>query len=96
MDDVTLNGKICPCVEVVEACGEWFVHVVEEGQQKTLSFELEAFAMSYAEGQRIRLGLDKVMRVSDWFRGTMDVRREQRRFSVRSCVRQREPSCPLA
>jgi hypothetical protein len=47
-------------VEVVEACGEWFVHVVENGQEKTLSFDLEAFALIYAEGQRKRLGLDRV------------------------------------
>jgi hypothetical protein len=63
MDDVTLNGKVSPCIEVVEACGEWFVRVVEEDQELTRSFELESFALAFAEGQRIRLGLDKVTRL---------------------------------
>ena len=57
MDDVTLNSKVCPCVEVVEACGEWFVRVVEEDQELTRSFELESYALAFAEGQRMRLGL---------------------------------------
>ncbi|WP_095087601.1 hypothetical protein [Mesorhizobium sophorae] len=57
MDSVTSNGKVYPCVEVVEACGEWFVRVVEDDQELTRSFELESFALAYAEGQRLRLGL---------------------------------------
>jgi len=57
MDGVALNGKVCPCVEVVEACGEWFVRVIEEDQELTRSFEIESFALAYAEGQRRRLGL---------------------------------------
>ncbi|QKD13587.1 hypothetical protein [Mesorhizobium sp. NZP2077] len=57
MDSVPMNGKVHPCVEVVEACGEWFVRVVEEDQELTRSFELESFALAFAEGQRIRLGL---------------------------------------
>lgn len=63
MDDVTLLGKACPCVEVVEAIGEWFVRVVEDSHEHIHSFELETFALTYAEGQRIRLGLDKVTRL---------------------------------
>jgi hypothetical protein len=62
MDSET-NGKVHPCVEVVEACGEWFVRVVEEGQEITRSFELESFALAFAEGQRMRLGLDKFVRL---------------------------------
>ena len=58
MDDVTLNAWVCPCVEVIEACGEWFVRVVEDDQELTRSFDLESFALAYAEGQRMRLGLD--------------------------------------
>ena len=57
MDNVMPTGKVCPCVEVVEACGEWFVRVVEEDQELTRSFEIEAFALAFAEGQRMRLGL---------------------------------------
>ena len=57
MDDVTLNAWVCPCVELIEACGEWFVRVVEEDQELTRSFEIESFALAFAEGQRMRLGL---------------------------------------
>jgi hypothetical protein len=63
MDNVIPFRKNHSRVELVEACGEWFVRVVEEDQELTRSFETEAFALSYAEGQRIRLGLNKVARV---------------------------------
>ena len=63
MDDVTLNSKVCPCVEVVEACGKWFVRVVEEDQELTRSFELESYALAFAEGQRVRLGLADFKRI---------------------------------
>jgi hypothetical protein len=62
MDGET-NGKVYPCVEVVEACGEWFVRVVEEDQEQTRSFEIESYALAFAEGQRMRLGLDKFVRL---------------------------------
>ncbi|BCH12102.1 hypothetical protein MesoLj131c_63600 [Mesorhizobium sp. 131-3-5] len=57
MDGVTPDGKVNPCVEVMEACGEWFVRVVDGEEELTRSFELESFALAFAEGQRIRLGL---------------------------------------
>jgi hypothetical protein len=57
MDDVQMNGKVYPCVEVVEACGEWFVRVVDGDEELTRAFELESFALAYAERQRKRLGL---------------------------------------
>jgi hypothetical protein len=63
MDDVQSNEAISNTVELVEACGEWFVHVVEDGKEASVSFENEAFALAYAEGQRIRLGLRKVARI---------------------------------
>jgi hypothetical protein len=47
--DGETNGKVHPCVEVVEACGEWFVRVVEEDQELTRSFELESYALAFAE-----------------------------------------------
>ncbi|ESY73718.1 hypothetical protein X743_08760 [Mesorhizobium sp. LNHC252B00] len=56
-------GKGRPCIEVIEACGEWFVRVVEEDQELTQSFELESVALAFAEGQRIRLHLDKFARL---------------------------------
>jgi hypothetical protein len=34
MDSET-NGKVHPCVEVVEACGEWHVRVVDGEREKT-------------------------------------------------------------
>jgi len=46
-------------VEIVEACGEWFVRVVLDGTETVVSFELESFARAYADGQRIRLGLER-------------------------------------
>ena len=42
---------------MVEARGEWLVRVVEEDEELTRSFELESFAIAFAEGQRMRLGL---------------------------------------
>lgn len=50
-------------VEVVEAIGEWSVRVVEDGHEHTRSFDLESFALAFAEGQRIRLHLDKIVRL---------------------------------
>ncbi|RXT33852.1 hypothetical protein B5V01_32770 [Mesorhizobium erdmanii] len=63
MDNMMPNGKVRPCVEVVEACGEWFVRVVEEDQELTRSFEIESFALAFAEGQRMRLGLADFIRL---------------------------------
>jgi hypothetical protein len=63
MDTVQSNKVDPPAVEVVEACGEWFVRVVEGGKATTTSFELEAFALAFAEGQRIRLGLETMTRI---------------------------------
>lgn len=63
MDNVQSDTISRPAVEVVEACGEWFVRVVEDGKASTTSFELEAFALTFAEGQRIRLGLETITRV---------------------------------
>ena len=63
MDSVTTNGKVGACVEVVEACGEWHVRVIEVDRETTLTFELESFALAYAEGQRLRLGLAAFKRI---------------------------------
>ncbi|WP_031208089.1 hypothetical protein [Mesorhizobium sp. L2C085B000] len=63
MDNVVPIRKALPCIEVVEACGEWSVRVAEEDQEITRSFVLESFALSFAEGQRIRLHLDKFVRL---------------------------------
>ncbi|UVK36654.1 hypothetical protein LHFGNBLO_003602 [Mesorhizobium sp. AR10] len=63
MDDVRGTGTRQPVVEVVEAYGEWFVRVVEEEQELTRSFELESYALAFAEGQRLRLGLADFNRI---------------------------------
>jgi len=63
MDDTVQNGNTQTAVEVVEAIGEWFVRVIEDGQEQSRSFELESYALAFAEGQRIRLQLDKFVRV---------------------------------
>ena len=62
MDNVQSNDTKPNAVEVVGTGGEWFVHVVENGEEIITSFELEAYAMGYAEGQRIPFGLEKVVR----------------------------------
>lgn len=50
-------------IEVIEACGEWFVRVVENGKEDIRSFDVESYALSFAEGQRMRLHLDKFTRL---------------------------------
>ena len=55
MDNVQSNKVDPPAIEVVEACGEWFVRVVDGDEELTRSFELESFALVFAEGQRMRL-----------------------------------------
>ena len=50
-------------IEILECSGEWFVRVVEDGRETISSFELESFALAYAESQRIRLGLEAIVRL---------------------------------
>jgi hypothetical protein len=46
-------------VQLLQSAGEWIVRVIEGGEQTAqTSFELQSFAAAYAEGQRMRLGLD--------------------------------------
>jgi len=47
-------------VEVVENMGEWFVRVVVNGKAQVSTFEVEAYARSFADGQRMRAGLNKL------------------------------------
>lgn len=64
MDSVQSNEDKSPKIEMVEACGEWFVRVVEkDGTSLTRSFDHKDYATSFAEGQRVRLGLDEVTRI---------------------------------
>ncbi|PBB23934.1 MULTISPECIES: hypothetical protein [unclassified Mesorhizobium] len=63
MDNVVPFRKVSARVEVAEVSGEWLVRVTEDDQELTRSFDVEEYALSFAEGQRIRLGLDEVMRL---------------------------------
>lgn len=48
-------------VELTENLGEWFVRVVRNGKAHISTFEVEQYARSFAEGQRIALGLASVV-----------------------------------
>jgi hypothetical protein len=56
-------SEIGPGIEMFEADGEWCVRVIENGGEQVSSFVIESFALAYAEGQRIRLGVDNVTRL---------------------------------
>jgi hypothetical protein len=48
-------------VHIYQEAGEWRVCVSEAGEKPySQEFHTHEFAANYAEGQRIRLGLDKV------------------------------------
>lgn len=49
-------------IEMIECDGEWFVRVIEEGVEKTESFDSETAAATYAESERRRLGLKHIQR----------------------------------
>lgn len=51
-------------VQLVDAAGEWFVRVVENGVEAPYrTFDKKRQAVIYAEGERERLGIQKVHRV---------------------------------
>ncbi len=50
-------------VSISETLGQWLVAVREHGLEDVRSFVREDYALSYAEGQKLRLGLAKVDRV---------------------------------
>ena len=53
----------CSEVSVTEALGEWHVLIRESGKEEVRTFQIEAHAFSFAEGQKVRLGLHEVMRI---------------------------------
>ncbi len=63
MDNVLSNEASSTTIEVVEACGEWFVRVSENGKVAVRSFESEPYAMAFAERRRIRLGLQQIAKL---------------------------------
>lgn len=54
-------------IEVIEASGEWFVRVAEDGKEDSRSFEIESYALAFAEGQRgpVRVGPSRARRARD-------------------------------
>jgi hypothetical protein len=57
-------------VQVTKADDEWNVTVVEDGKVWTFEFLVEAHALIFAAGQRMRLGLP-----SEWDKQPLDGRR---------------------
>src|SRR6266404_1707654 len=49
------GGFLRTRLEVIEADDEWFVHVLEDDEERTYSFALKSFALAFADGQRIRV-----------------------------------------
>jgi hypothetical protein len=44
-------------IDITENMGEWFVRVVRNGKAHVSTFEIEAYARAFAEGQRMGLNL---------------------------------------
>jgi len=59
----TLDGFGVTSIEMIEAGGEWFVRVVEKGKESVQTFDLESYAFDFAERQRVRLGLEAIVRL---------------------------------
>jgi hypothetical protein len=57
MDTPDKDSKISHSVSVDSVDGKWVVTIVDSGESHVREFEIEAFALSFAEGQRHRLGL---------------------------------------
>ncbi|TIS55813.1 MAG: hypothetical protein E5W82_23010 [Mesorhizobium sp.] len=60
---VSYGGLLGIRVELFEADGEWFVHVVEDDEERTYSFALKSFALAFAEGQRMRIKPPSIVRL---------------------------------
>lgn len=48
-------------VELASSLGEWFVRITNQGASTVHSFERERPALAFAEKQRIRLGVDRIV-----------------------------------
>ena len=40
-------------IEMLECTGDWYVRVVEQGHETVKTFDLEFFAISFAEGKHL-------------------------------------------
>lgn len=47
------------CVELSRDGETWTVRIDESGESSSRTFEMQSYAESYAEGQRLRLGLSE-------------------------------------
>lgn len=57
LDPLPSNDPTTEKVTVKFLDGEWHVCVYEDGAETVETFAVESFALSFAEGQRTRLGL---------------------------------------
>jgi hypothetical protein len=57
--DQNTNG-----ITIEQIDGKWAVQVVEDGVAIQQLFETEEFAMNFAEGQRLRLGLAAIRTIA--------------------------------
>jgi hypothetical protein len=48
-------------VSIIRLAAEWRVAVREDGKESFRDFEQEAYALAFAEGQRVRLDLEKIV-----------------------------------
>ena len=48
-------------VEVAGSLGEWFVRITKDGASTIHAFERRRFALAFAEEQRVRLGVDRIV-----------------------------------
>lgn len=55
-DTINAPARVTLC----EEGGEWLVRVAAHGDETVTSFEMEAFARAFAEGQRLRFGLERL------------------------------------
>ncbi|BCG86633.1 hypothetical protein MesoLj113c_27430 [Mesorhizobium sp. 113-3-9] len=56
LDERDTGNLRCPdSVEITENMGEWFVRVVRDGKVEITVFQVEAYAESFAAGQRAGL-----------------------------------------
>jgi hypothetical protein len=58
------SGDDPAAVEIVSGLTGWMVHVTENGEKLTRSFSEERFAISFADGQRLRLKLSPTIQIS--------------------------------
>jgi hypothetical protein len=52
-----LQAKDAASVVIAKSCEGWAVTIVERASVNTRTFLIEAYARSFADGQRVRLGI---------------------------------------